>query len=156
MFNATISGKLGQDPDIKTGRDDKKYATLSVAVSTRSKVDGEWTDITTWIRVSVFNARDVGTVERFAHKGSYIVASGALEVGVWTDRQGVAKPNVSLTASSVDVPRVGDSGSSRYADREPAPRSSGGGGYEGGGSDGGDGDIPFLAGGVFDPMRRVM
>lgn len=154
MLTATLSGKLGQDPEIKTSSNGKKYANLSVATSDRRKVDGEWTDVTTWVRVVVFGERDVGTVERFARKGSYVVVSGALEVGVWTDRQGVAKPNVNLTASSVDVPKVGDSGGSRYADREPAPRSSGGGGYEGGWSAPMDEEIPFVVGGAFDPLRR--
>lgn len=124
MLTATVTGRLGKDADVKTSKSDKKYAELNVAESTRRNVNGTWEDVTTWIKVLVFNERDVGTVERFARKGSYIVATGALEVGVWTDKQGNARVNASLVASSIDVPKMGEGGGEKHTRRDyDAPTS---------------------------------
>ena len=90
MFTATISGRMGKDPEVKAGTDGKEYATVSVAVDQRKKVDGEWTNVTTWVRVLAFG-RDAGTLGRFGRKGAVLVASGELEVGVWTGRDGDAR-----------------------------------------------------------------
>lgn len=118
MLTATVTGRLGQDPEIKTSSGGKRYANLSIATSDRRKVGSEWEDVTTWVKVVVFNERDVGTVERFARKGSYIVATGALEVGVWTDKQGNARVNASLVASSVDVPKMAGGGAGQHTRRD--------------------------------------
>lgn len=134
--NITITGRLGRDPETRTAGS-STVVELSVASTHRANVGGEWQEVTTWYRASVWGKRDQGTVERFAAKGSYVVVSGTLEPREYKAKDGAAKLSLEINASSVEVPRMGDAAarapqqaSSSAAQRSSAPPPD-------------DGDLPF-------------
>lgn len=51
-----IPGRLGQDAEVKTTKDNKQYIRLNVAVTAgRVQVDGQWQDKTQWMSLSIFD-----------------------------------------------------------------------------------------------------
>lgn len=155
MFTATISGRMGKDPENK-GSDGKEMTAFTVAVSQRRKVGDTWQDVTTWVNCIAFG-REAGTVARFGRKGAVVIATGEIEVGVWTPSNGEARPDVRMRVASVDVPRMDGGGEAAERREAPARTPSRGGGYAGGGGGypGGGDDIPFATAEIPDPLGWV-
>lgn len=91
MINKVILlGNLGADPTIRSTRDGKKIASLSVATSEswKDKSTGERKSKTEWHRVTVFNDGLASVCERYLRKGSKVYIEGKLQTRKWQDQSG--------------------------------------------------------------------
>ena len=60
-------GTLGADPELKTGKSGKPFATFNVAVTVGHADDGK--DVTQWVRVACFGAVAEEIAARAARRG---------------------------------------------------------------------------------------
>lgn len=146
-INATIIGRLGRDPDLKTVGSGRQVCNLSIA-SDHGFGDRK---STTWVRASVWGKAGENAA-RFLRKGSEVAVQGV----VYT-REHDGKTYVECDASNVTF--IGSRGGSNDNTRQGGGRSGSqdrgsygtGSGSGGGGSHGGqgggqsyqDGEIPF-------------
>jgi len=80
MFSQTIvAGRLGQDPKIRTTKNGKKVATLSLCTSTYSK-GKEYPE---WHTVSAWGEGLVKLIEERLHKGDLILVTGQNRTRPW-------------------------------------------------------------------------
>ena len=63
---------------------------------------GEWTDMTEWVRVTVFGQR-AETLGQYLRKGSRVYVEGRLEARPWTDQQGQVRAGLEVIASEVEL-----------------------------------------------------
>jgi single-strand DNA-binding protein len=117
----TISGNLGQDPDVRFFESGNCLAKFSIAVSERVK--GE--DVTNWINIEVWGKLASEIVAEYCKKGSKIAVTGRLKVNSWEDKASGAKRNqVVVTANEIvllgDKQGAGDTA----REREPARTKS--------------------------------
>ena len=109
MFQSiTILGYLGSDPDLRFMPNGNPVTTFPVAAS-KSYTDnnGQKVERTSWFRVSVFGPQ-AETCKTYLAKGRPVLVVGELkpdkETGgprVWTDKDGNAKANFEVKASTV-------------------------------------------------------
>lgn len=87
---AIIVGRIGRDPEIRTTKDGKKIANLSVAAteSWTDRASGERKERVEWIRVVVFNDRVADFAEKYLVKGKMIYVEGSIRTRKWTNQQG--------------------------------------------------------------------
>lgn len=92
LNRATIAGRLGRDPEIRTMGSGDKVANFSVASSERwkDKATGDKKERTEWHRVTVWG-KSVDFVERYLRKGARCYVEGQLQTRKWTDSAGVEK-----------------------------------------------------------------
>ncbi len=90
---ATILGRMGQDPDIKMMGSGDRVANLSIATSEswKNKQTGEKNERTQWHRVVVFNQPLIGVIEKYLKKGDQVYIRGQIETRKWTDQSGTEK-----------------------------------------------------------------
>lgn len=88
--NISITGNLGKDPELKTGAKGGAYVSLSVPLSSRSKIGNEWIEgETDWYKVTFFGAKAEQIAGQF-HKGQRVKVTGQnLRDAPWTDKQGI-------------------------------------------------------------------
>lgn len=100
---ATILGRLGRDPEIRTMTDGKRASTFSVATNT-SWVDksGEKKELTDWHNIVVFNEPTVKFIESYIKKGSRVYIEGKIKTRKWTDKMGNNKYTTEITVSGLD------------------------------------------------------
>ena len=89
MNEATLIGRLGQDPKIRSLQSGNKVCNLSIATSDRwtDKRTGEKREATEWHRVTIFNEHLISVAERFCKKGDQILVRGKIKYRKWTDNQ---------------------------------------------------------------------
>jgi single-strand DNA-binding protein len=82
-----LIGNLGKDPKINTSKSGKKWATLSIATSKRSrdKDSGEYHEKTNWHNIVVFNNDLAEMLEAKAKKGGKVYVEGELETRSYHD-----------------------------------------------------------------------
>jgi single-strand DNA-binding protein len=87
-----LLGNVGQDPEIRSTKDGKEVANLSVATSEqwKDKNTGEKKSKTEWHRVVVFGSL-VSVVKNYVKKGSQIYVEGKLQTRKWKDNSGADK-----------------------------------------------------------------
>jgi single-strand DNA-binding protein len=94
MLNKVILiGHLGQAPEIKRTKGERRYCMLSVATSKRwrDKDSGEKRERTDWHRVVLWAEHAVDLAEKHCVKGSRIWIEGELSQRDWTDDKGVKR-----------------------------------------------------------------
>lgn len=110
----TLTGHLGADPVLE-GEGTARRARLRVATRARAKVDGEWTDVTTWWSVTAWG-RHADFAGRSLTKGSAVEVVGEVSTREYTGRDGATRTSLDVQADRVTWP------ASDRADRpEPAP-----------------------------------
>lgn len=115
MLNAQILGNIGGDPEQKYAASGAAILRFNVAVNQRTRVEGEWTEKTEWVRVTVFGNR-AETLANHLRKGMRVFVSGRLEARPWTSQQGEVRAGLEVIADTVEFM------SSRQQDDErPAP-----------------------------------
>ena len=115
MLSLSLIGNLGNDSEMKYGQNGSGRLQFNVAVNQRTRVDGEWTEKTEWVRCTVFGAR-AETLSNYLKKGTRVYVSGRLEARPWTDQQGNVRAGLEVIADTVEFM------SSRQQDDErPAP-----------------------------------
>jgi single-strand DNA-binding protein len=140
-----ITGNLTKDPELRSTHSGTPVCSLRVAVNTRVKRDGEWTDKPNYFDVTVWGKRGENTAKYLA-KGSGIGVQGRLDWREWEDKQGNKRQSVEIIADDVqwlDGKRDGKRGTSSSNDQASsdfAPPDDGSFGVPAGTS---DDDIPF-------------
>lgn len=99
-----VRGRLGNDPELKTvGADNLSLASFSLAHTPRSKKNGEWVDgDTNWYRVVKFGAM-AEALAQTVKKGDEVIVIGTLKLNNYTDKNGVEKSQMEITASEIGV-----------------------------------------------------
>lgn len=103
-----VRGRLGNDPELKTvGADNLELVTFSLAHTPRSKQNGQWVDgETTWYRVAKFG-KGAEAIAQIVKKGDEVLVIGTLKMNNYTDKNGVTKLQMEITASEIGVvPRI--------------------------------------------------
>lgn len=107
MFSQnTLIGRLGGDPEVKYTKNDKAYATFSVATSKKYKdSDGEWQEKTNWHRVVVWGGSAEACGE-YLHKGSLVAVIGEDQTRKWEDDDGNDRYTTEVVVSGFDGTKV--------------------------------------------------
>lgn len=103
-----VRGRLGNDPETKTvGADNIPVTVFSLAHTPRSKKNGQWIDgDTQWFQVAHFGKR-AEAIAKAAKKGDEVIVIGTLKMNKYTDRNGVEKSGMEITASEIGlVPKI--------------------------------------------------
>lgn len=101
MFQASIIGNLGGDPEQRYLPSGQATLRFNVAVNQRVKADGEWQDKTEWVRVTVFGNR-AETLANYLKKGTRVYVHGRLEARPWTSQQGELRDGLEVVADTVE------------------------------------------------------
>lgn len=96
----TLLGRLGKDPETRKTQTGDVVVSLSVATNERRKVDGAWTDVTSWHRVTVFG-RQAEACAKHLSKGRSVLVDGTLRYDAYTDKNGVRRTATTIVAHSV-------------------------------------------------------
>ena len=100
LNKAYFLGRLGAEPEIRVTSSGKKVAKLSLATSSRHKVNDEWVESADWHRITAWD-RDAEYLERFAHKGDALCVECSVKPSRWTDQEGKAHYEVNLVIQRV-------------------------------------------------------
>ena len=107
-----LLGNLGGDPDVRSTSNGGRFASFSIATSTkyRNKETQQMEDKTEWHRIKIFNEKLADICEKYLKKGSKIYIEGQLQTSKWTDKNGVEKystevvvPNYSGVLTMLDT-----------------------------------------------------
>lgn len=114
MLTAAVIGNLGSDAEMKYSANGSPLLRCNVAANLRVKEEGEWTEKTEWVRVTVFGAR-AESLSRFLTKGTKVFVSGRLEARPWTTKDGEVRAGLEITAGDVELcsPRNAEDGHGR-------------------------------------------
>lgn len=87
LNKATIIGRLGKDPEIRTMQDSRQLATFSIATSDSwvDKSTNERVEKTEWHNIVIFNERLVEIAQKYLSKGSKVYIEGSLKTRKWVD-----------------------------------------------------------------------
>jgi single-strand DNA-binding protein len=98
---ATISGRLGIDPELRHTNGGTPVVNLSIANNRSVRTGEDRESVADWFRVSVFG-RDAEIISQYARKGSALVFNGRLQNEKWLDREGVERTSTILVASNFE------------------------------------------------------
>jgi len=118
----TLIGNLGNDPEVKYGKNGNAIANISLATaeSWRDKDSGEQQERTEWHRI-VFFGRLAEIVSEYLHKGSQVYVEGRLQTNKWQDKEGNDRYTTQIVANEMQM--LGGRGGSRN-NQEPAVEKS--------------------------------
>jgi single stranded DNA-binding protein len=114
-IQCAFTGKLGQDPELKTSKSGNPWASFHVAVDEASE------ETTTWVRIAVF-----GELATRLHpelkKGTEVYCEGRLlKLDSWTGRDGRERTGLAVAAARLEV--LGRVGFNPHQ-RKPKPEQS--------------------------------
>ena len=122
---ASIIGRLGSDPEIKTFENGGKIANFTVATSEKwkDKTTGETKESTEWHRVTA-NGKLVDVIEEYVKKGHLISIDGKLRTRSW-EKDGVTMYTTEIIVRDM-VMLGGNSGggNSSGGNGSPAPENN--------------------------------
>lgn len=116
MIQATVTGNLGRDPELKQTRTGKQMATFSVASTT--KRDGKEPE-TTWLDVVCFDRLAEDAAGNF-RKGMKVLLVGQLSMETFTRKDNTE--GVALRMVANDIGLMVRSKQEREESDEPAPK----------------------------------
>jgi single-strand DNA-binding protein len=100
MFNATLTGNLGRDPELKTTQSGQMVSSLSVAVR-QPKRNGE-DQPAFWVKVEVWGKQAEYCCD-FLKKGNPVCCTGVVTQEEWTDQSsGEVRRAVVMKNASVE------------------------------------------------------
>ena len=128
MNEATLIGRLGKDPEVRSLQYGGKVCNLSLATSERwkDKQTGERREATEWHRVTIFNENLIAVAERFTRKGSQILVRGKIKTRKWQDQSGADRYSTEIVLENfggmIELldPPPGNAGQSDAQERRPA------------------------------------
>lgn len=138
MLTATLTGNLGQDPELKYSQNGSPFLRFQVASNYRARDEhGQWVETVEWIRVTVLGAR-AESLGQHLRKGQRVCVVGRLEARPWVDSNDNVRAGLELTANEVDFmssreqnsqgsgqPGQGHPQQAQSGQREAPPASSG-------------------------------
>lgn len=140
-----LSGRIGQEPDLKYSGGGQAVLKLSLATDEPVKgKDGKWDKRTEWHRLVAFGKQAEG-LSKVLHRGRHVSVQGTLRTHEW-EKDGVKRWTTEIIVRDMDIgPRREDGGGQS--------QRGGGGGYDAE-DDFGDDDIPFATCNASD-LRRL-
>lgn len=89
LNRASLMGRLGKDPEVRTTQGGEKVVTFSIATGEKwkDKATGEERERTEWHNVVVWGAL-AGVAERYLRKGARVLVEGAIRTRKWQDQEG--------------------------------------------------------------------
>ena len=103
----SLGGNLGAEPKVRTTKNGKKVATLSLATN-RSYPEGEeWKTVAEWHRVVVWGF-DAERIENTCTKGSKLAVEGRVQYRTWETDEGETKYITEIVAQHVLCPGHGE------------------------------------------------
>lgn len=126
MLKATLIGNLGNDPELRYSAAGAPFLRMNVAANYRRRSpEGEWSDVTEWVRVTVMGQR-AESLASYLKKGSRVYVDGRLEARPWTNQQGEVKAGLELMASDVEFMSSRQDDQGQHApSRQPAKADDG-------------------------------
>ena len=89
MNKVTLTGNLGNDPELYLTQDGREIVTFSLATKHSWKDEtGEWQSATDWHQVSVFRESTIRWVKDVLKRGHKVYVEGKLTYQHWTDKFG--------------------------------------------------------------------
>ncbi len=102
----TLTGHVGQEPELKVGRNGTPWCSLSLATNRRRRtMEGEWEDQTDWHDVRLFG-HTAHFVQQQVRKGSRVEIEGSLAYDTWTDDDGNRRRVARILAHSIRLAEV--------------------------------------------------
>jgi single-strand DNA-binding protein len=96
MIRAFVSGRVGNDAELKYTQSGMAVATFSIASDNGKGSNGEKKD-PTWITVKLWDKKAEG-LSQYITKGKYVVVSGPASAEAWVDRKtGEARSKLVIT-----------------------------------------------------------
>lgn len=143
LNEATLIGRVGKDPEIKSTTNGSRVANFSLATSKpwRDKNTGERKENTQWHKIVVWGDGLVGIVEKYVRKGSQLLVRGEIQTRKYTDQAGVEKYSTEIVVQGfkAEIGLLGSrGGSSRDDDGGQSGQS-----YSGSSNDDMDDEVPF-------------
>ena len=68
----------------------------------RRKVNGEWSDHTNWVPVTMFGSR-AESLSKYLHKGSKVGVTGKLSYQQWKDKEGNNRSKLEVVADDLEL-----------------------------------------------------
>ena len=128
LNKATILGRLGKDPELRTTGGGTEVANFSVATSeTFTDKNNEKKETTEWHSVVVWG-KLAGIAKKYLAKGREVLIEGKLQTRSWDDKDGTKKYKTEIVASNIVLIGGGgqrDAGSSAAPSEVPMPDSVG-------------------------------
>lgn len=133
LNRASLMGRLGKDPEIRTTQSGERVASFSIATGEKwkDKNTGEAKERTEWHNVVAWGGL-AGVAERFLKKGARVLVEGAIRTRKWQDQSGNDRWSTEIVLS----------GFGARLDVIDWPEGSGGGAARGQDDAYGDGQIP--------------
>ena len=122
IANATITGNLTGDIELRALPSGAEVARLRVASNTRRRSGEEWVDKTNYYTVDVFGGQ-ARNCAQYLHKGSRVAVEGELDWREWTDKDsGKRREAVTIKARNVVfLDARPKTGANQPAEREALP-----------------------------------
>lgn len=100
LNRASLMGRLGRDPEIRTTQSGDKIASLRIATgeSWKDKTSGEKKERTEWHSVVIFGPL-AGVAERFLRKGARVLVEGPIRTRKWQDQAGADRYSTEIVLS---------------------------------------------------------
>ena len=96
-----LLGRLGANPEIKIYGENKKLASLRLAVNDRYKnIKGEWIEETQWFSLLAWSKLAL-YVEKYLVKGAELAVEGRLVNKSFTDKAGVKRVSAEIVVSEI-------------------------------------------------------
>jgi single stranded DNA-binding protein len=105
-IEAAYWGVLGKDPELRTSKTGKPFATMNVVVTIGESDDGK--DVSQWIRTVAFGEA-AEKIAATAKKGDRVYCEGQLTLNTWADKAtGETKTGLNVAAWKCEkVPGIG-------------------------------------------------
>lgn len=98
----TISGNLGNDPELRSTASGMQVLSFSVAVNDRVKgANGEYEDRANWISCTMFGNR-AESVSKYLSKGSKVAIEGKLRRSQW-ERDGQKRSKIEVVVDDIEL-----------------------------------------------------
>jgi single-strand DNA-binding protein len=100
MISSTVVGHVGSDAEVREAGS-TKVMSFSLASNSKTKVNGEWTETTTWVRISMFGDR-VENLAKYVLKGGTVAVRGELSQRTY-EKDGVQRTSLELKADDLQL-----------------------------------------------------
>lgn len=98
----TISGNLGNDPELRSTASGMQVLSFSVAVNDRVKgANGEYEDRANWISCTMFGNR-AESVSKYLSKGSKVAIEGKLRWSQW-EKDGQKRSSIKVIVDDIEL-----------------------------------------------------
>ncbi len=97
MNSISLTGRLGQNPELRYTQTEKPVCNLSVANTTGFGDNRQ----THWFTVVCWQGQ-AEAVAQYLHKGSHVAVTGRLVTRKWEDQDGKNRVNTEIIANTVD------------------------------------------------------